>query len=119
MSYDNPLAARVHDYLSQKEEIRVVEKKMFGGLAFMVNGKMCINVSGNRLMCRFDPALTEQLSHRQGFNPMVMKGKSYKGYCYVTPEGYLGEGDFSFWIELCLSYNKDAPIAKQRNPKQR
>jgi TfoX/Sxy family transcriptional regulator of competence genes len=83
MAYDNNLAVRVREFLRKKEEFQVEEKKMFGGLAFMVNDKMCINVGEGQLMCRFDPALTRQLSERRGFLPMIMKGKEYKGYCYV------------------------------------
>lgn len=62
MPYDEKLADRVRKYLKQIPRIQIEEKKMFGGLAFMVNGKMCINVSGENLMCRFDPALTGKLT---------------------------------------------------------
>ena len=88
MAYDNNLAIRVREYLSEIDDLQVEEKRMFGGLAFMVNDKMCINVSDNQLMCRFDPELEEQLSERPGFLPMIMNGKGYKGYCYIDPVGY-------------------------------
>ena len=112
MGYDINLANRVRDYLSEKKEIQIEEKKMFGGLAFMVNEKMCINVSNNQLMCRFDPNLTEQLSKRTGFLPMIMKGKEYKGYCYVDPVGYKSQKDFEYWINLCIDYNDKAVSSK-------
>src|SRR5690554_3755897 len=105
MAYDNNLAIRVREFLRKKEDFRVEEKKMFGGLAFMVNDKMCINVGESQLMCRFDPAHTQQLSERSGFLPMIMNGKEYKGYCYVNPIGYQSQKDFEFWLNLCLDYN--------------
>ena len=117
MPYDPNLAIRVREFLSQREELRVEEKKMFGGLAFMVNGKMCINVGDNLLMCRFDPALTEELSQRAGFLPLTMKGKEYTGYCYVDPVGYQSREDFEFWINLCLEYNDKTAVAKKKPKK--
>src|SRR5690606_6004110 len=103
MPYDANLAARIREYLSQRKEFQAEEKKMFDGLAFMVNGKMCINVGNDQLMCRFDPALTEQLSKRAGYLPLTMKGKQYAGYCYVDPVGYqsreiLTFGSVYVWI---------------------
>jgi hypothetical protein len=117
MAYDNRLAIRVREYLSEMEEFEVEEKKMFGGLAFMVNDKMCINVGDNQLMCRFDPEQTEQLSERTGFLPMVMNGKEYKGYCYVDPIGFKSQKDFEFWINLCLDYNNKA-VKSKKQPKK-
>ena len=46
----------------------------------MVDGKMCINVSGDNLMCRFNPALQKEIAEKTGFEPMIMKGKGLKGY---------------------------------------
>ena len=107
MAYDTKLADRIREYLNRFPEIQVEEKKMFGGLAFMINGKMCVNVSGENLMCRFDPVQTEELAERKGFLPMVMKGKEYKGYCYVAPMGFKDKKDFEYWMNLCLKYNND------------
>jgi len=113
MAYDDNLAARVREYLSEKEDFQIEEKKMFGGLAFLVNGKMCINIGEDQLMCRFDPKLVEQISERIGFVPMIMKGKQYKGYCYVDPIGYQSKKDFEFWINVCLEFNAKAVSQKR------
>ncbi|MBX2925156.1 MAG: TfoX/Sxy family protein [Chitinophagaceae bacterium] len=117
MAYDNDLAIRVRKYLYELDEFEIAEKKMFGGLAFMINDKMCINVGDNQLMCRFDPELTGQLSERTGFLPMIMNKKEYKGYCYVDPIGYKSKKDFEFWINLCLDYNEKAKSSKKRAKK--
>lgn len=113
MAYSSKLADRVREYLANVPNIQIEEKNMFGGLAFMVNGKMCVNVSGENLMCRFDPSLKEELSKRNGFQIMIMKGKEYKGYCYVSPEGIKTENDFAYWIKLCLSFNNQAKSSKK------
>lgn len=118
MAYDIKIADRVRDRLSQVPGLQLEEKKMFAGLAFMINGKMCINISGDKLMCRFHPSLTETLAERQGFEPMVMKGKTLNGYCYVSPEGFKSKKDFDFWLNLCLAYNDEAKSSKKKTSKK-
>ncbi len=87
---------------------------MFRGLAFLVNGKMCINISGDNLMCRFDPELQKELETRTGYLPMLMKDKEYKGYCYVEPCGIKTKKAFEFWINTCLAYNAQAKSSKKK-----
>ena len=113
MTYDTQLADKVREYLVRFPKFEVEEKKMFRGLAFLVNGKMCVNISGQNLMCRFDPAQTEELAKKTGFLPMIMKGKEYKGYCYVEPTGIKSKTDFEFWIHLCLDFNDKAKSSKK------
>lgn len=114
MAYDTKLAERIRNYLLQFPKLKIEEKKMFSGLAFMVNGKMCINVSGENLMCRFDPDLIQDVAEKNGFLPMKMKGREYKGYCYVEPAGFKNKKDFEYWINLCLDYNKKAKVSKKQ-----
>ena len=113
MAYNIELADRVRNYLSKRPHLDIEEKKMFGGLAFMINGKMCVNVSKDRLMCRFDPAREEEVSQKVGFQSMNMKKRNYKGFCYVHPEGYEKEEDFAWWVDLCLDFNKYAKSSKK------
>jgi hypothetical protein len=117
MAYNTQLADRVREYLAQFQKFEIEEKKMFRGLAFMINGKMCVNVSGENLMCRFDPDLTPDIADRTGFLPMVMKGKEYKGYCYVEPPGFKNKKDFEFWINLSLDFNDRAKSSKKKSKK--
>lgn len=114
MAYNKQLAGRVREYLRQFPKLEIEEKKMFGGLAFMVYGKMCVNVSDDNLMCRFDPDITQDMAERTGFLPMIMRGKEYKGYCYVEPAGFKNKKDFEFWINLCLDFNDRAKPSKKR-----
>ena len=113
MAYDITLAKKISAYLADVPGIIVKEQKMMGGLAFMINGKMCINVSGNRLMCRFDPSATGNIAERKGIVAMTMKGKEYKGYCYVEPDGFKSKKDFEFWMNLCLDFNETAKASRK------
>jgi TfoX/Sxy family transcriptional regulator of competence genes len=113
MAYNTLLANRIRIYLHAIPDIQIEEKKMFGGIAFMVNGKMCVNVSGENLMCRFDPKLTSQLEHKNGYMPMIMKGKEMNGYCYVKPEVIEHNSDLEWWLKLCLAFNQHAKASKK------
>jgi TfoX/Sxy family transcriptional regulator of competence genes len=85
---------------------------MFGGLAFLVNDKMCVNVSKDNLMCRFDPKMEYEVSEKPGFQPMIMKGKQLRGYCYVTEAGYTSKDGFEYWLKLSLDFNDKVIGAK-------
>lgn len=108
------LADRVRQYLQQQPGIEIEEKTMFSGLAFLVNGKMCVNVAGNRLMCRYDPALGAVLAEANGFRPMMMRGKELRGYCYVEAEVLQTAKALTYWIGICLDYNPRAKASKKR-----
>lgn len=112
MAYNTQLADKIREYLVGFSKLNIEEKKMFRGLTFMINGKMCISVSDDNLMCRFDPVLQEEVAEKDGFQPMIMKGRELKGYCYVGPEGYKKMKDFEYWINLCLSFNSKAKASK-------
>lgn len=113
MAYDTNLADRIREYLVRFPQMLVEEKPMFGGLAFMVNDKMCVCVSSEDLMCRFDPKIQEEIAEKSGFQPMIMKGKELKGYCYINPTGLKSKKDFEYWMDLCLEFNARAKSSKK------
>ncbi len=119
MAYSTKLADRIRTYLERVPNLKVEEKKMFRGLAFLVNGKMCINVSDENLMCRFDPELEYEVAERIGFQPMIMKGRQLQGYCYVSEEGYKFKADFEYWLALCLDFNVKAKASKKKKTSSR
>lgn len=119
MAYDIKLVDRVREYLAEIPDLEIEEKEMFGGLNFMVNGKTCVCVSAENLMLRFDPKLQEEIAERSGYQTMLMKGKEYKGYCYINPDGFKEKQDFNYFINLCLDYNKTAKASKKLKSKQR
>lgn len=114
MAYDTILVNRVREFLAEIPDIAIEEKEMFAVLNFMVNGKTCVCVNGEKLMLRFDPKLQEEVSERNGYETMLMKGKEYKGYCYINPEGTKNSKDFEYFINLCLDYNKVAKKSKKK-----
>ncbi len=116
MAYSTELVDKVREYLAKTPKIRVEEKEMFAVLNFMVNGKTCICVSEDKLMLRFDPKLQGELAEKYGYETMMMKGKVYKGYCYINPEGFERRKDFEYYIDICLGYNKIS-IASKKKPK--
>ena len=98
---------------------KVTEKKMFRGVTFLVNGKMCVSVSGDELMCRIDPEVYDAAKERKGVRPMIMKGREYRGYLYVSEEGLKSKKDFDYWIGLCLDFNKQAKASPKKRVKKK
>jgi TfoX/Sxy family transcriptional regulator of competence genes len=119
MAYSTKLAERIRIYLDSTLKFKIKEKEMFKGLAFLVNGKMCINVSGENLMCRYDPVLDDEVAERTGFQPMIMKGKQLRGYCYVSEDGYRSKTNFEYWLNLCLDFNAKAKASKRKKTPSR
>jgi len=104
MAYNDKLTKKVRAALSDVP--RVEEKRMFSGITFMVEGKMCISAGDDRIMCRIDPAIHEEAIKRKGARTVVMKGRDYRGYVYISEEGICEEEDFDYWIGLALDYNR-------------
>lgn len=112
MAYNEKLASRIREALANIPKVE--EKKMFRGLAFMVNHKMCVCVSGEELMCRFDPALQETVIKKNGFRVMIMKDKELKGYGYIHPDVLKSKKDFEYWLTLALDFNAKAKSSKKK-----
>jgi TfoX/Sxy family transcriptional regulator of competence genes len=113
MAYNEKLADRVRELISVSHK-NVEEKKMFGGLCFMVNDKMCVGVESERLMVRFDPARQEELLEKEGCSPMDFTGKSMKGFVYVDIDALKTSRQLKFWMDLALEYNKVAKASKKK-----
>lgn len=114
MPYDVELADKVRAFLAEIDDLAVEEKEMFSVLNFMVNGKTCVCVSVDKLMLRFDPKRQEELYEWSGYETMLLKGKEYKGYCYINPEGFRNSTDLAFLLQLCLDYNKISKKSKKK-----
>jgi TfoX/Sxy family transcriptional regulator of competence genes len=101
----NPkLTKRIRDALP--EGLEVEEKKMFGGIAFMINGKMCVTVGDNRIMCRIDPGLHQEVILQPGVSTVKMKGRDYIGWIYVDESVVPDKRKLSYWLKLALEFNK-------------
>lgn len=115
MAYDESLAARIRDILIQHSD--VLEKKMMGGLCFMVNDKMCVGVIKNDLMARISPDDYAVALQRKGCREMDFTGRPMKGFIFVSPEGTEYDADLEYWIRLALKFNPEARASK--NTKKR
>ena len=113
MSYNEKLADRTREIISRSHK-NVEEKKMFGGLCFMVNGKMCVGVEQHRLMVRFDPSLNDAVMEKEGVKPMDFTSKVMKGYAFVDIDVLNTEKRLDYWIQLALDYNKTAKASKKK-----
>jgi TfoX/Sxy family transcriptional regulator of competence genes len=113
MAYNKQLADRVRELISITHTI-TEEKKMFGGLCFMVNGKMCIGVEKERLMVRLNPDLTDEVLEKEGCRPMDFTGKIMKGYVFVNIEALNTKKKLAYWINLALDYNAIAKATKKK-----
>lgn len=114
MAYNEKLAERIRERLRQNPNVKVKETKLMGGLAFMVNGKMCVGVYGDEMLCRIDPASRDELLERQGASVMQFTGRPMKGLVLVDNSGMRTNKDFEFWITQCLDYNKIAKRSKKK-----
>lgn len=112
MAYDEKLNDRVREALSHLQ--KVDEKHMFGGVCYMVDGKMCLGVLGNEMMCRIDHDLFDKLVEMPGCRPMDFTGKPMKGYVFVSAEGMKTKKQFDLWVALCLDFNKRAKVSKKK-----
>jgi TfoX/Sxy family transcriptional regulator of competence genes len=92
----------------------VEEKKMFRGLAFMVDGKMCITASDQHMMCRIDPIVHHEVIQRKGCHTMIMGGKEYIGYVQIEEDVIKSAKEFNFWIRLALDFNPRAKASKKK-----
>lgn len=114
MAYNEHLADRCREIIAESEDV-VEEKKMFGGLCFMVNEKMCIGVMKDKLMLRLHPEIMDEVLEMEGCELMDFTGKSMKGFVYVLEDVLSTKKQLNYWIQLALDYN---PLAKSSKSKK-
>lgn len=112
MPYNEKTADRVREALSHLKKVE--EKEMFRGICFMVNGKMCVCVSGDELMCRIGPKIFEESLEKPGVRTMNRNGTVIKGYVYVAEEGFKSKKDFDYWVNTSLAFNSEAKSSKKK-----
>ncbi|NOT50325.1 MAG: TfoX/Sxy family protein [Chitinophagaceae bacterium] len=113
MAFDEKLADRVREIISETHKISE-EKRMFGGLCFMINDKMCVGVEKARLMIRLDPAKYEEVIEKEGCQPMDFTGKVMKGFVFVDADVLTTKKKLDYWVQLALEYNKIAKASKKK-----
>jgi TfoX/Sxy family transcriptional regulator of competence genes len=123
VAYDEGLAQRLRDALV--DERAVEEKKMFGGLCLLVDGKMCVGIVGDELMVRVGPEVQPSALKKPGARPMDFTGKPMKGVVYVAPEGFESERALEEWVGLGVAFaraqvkEKGRVAVKKRSTRKR
>lgn len=111
MAYDEYLAERI-DRIMKDKKVDYFQKKMMGGLVFMVNEKMCCGIHIDKkfgdslLMARIGEEAYKVEINKEECLPMDFTGRPMKGYIFVTPEGFDNDADLEYWVDLTLDFNK-------------
>ncbi|MBK8956799.1 MAG: TfoX/Sxy family protein [Saprospiraceae bacterium] len=115
MPYNEKLADKIRESLAGTKNL--VEKKMFGGIAFMVNDKMCIGVDKDDIMLRCELEETDELLKKKGARVFDLSGgRPMKGWLLVSAEGTSSKKDFEWWLNKVIEGNKKA---KAPSPKKK
>lgn len=101
MSYDEKIAERIRRAL--QEETSISEQKMFGGLCFLKNGRMCVGITNDDLVVRVDPDELSGLLKRPHVRPMTFTGRPFRGFVYLAPAGYSSSAALRTWITRGLA----------------
>lgn len=119
MAFSEDSAQRIRTFLQYKEA-DFFEKKMFGGLVFMVDNKLCCGtrldkqIGENLLLCRIDDKAYTNAIERDDILPMPNAERPMKNYIFVTENGWQKSKDLAFWLELCLAFNPLAKASKKK-----
>lgn len=107
MAFDEGLAQRVREALAHRADLG--EKKMFGGLCFLLGGNMCCGVSGDDLMLRVGPEAYEEVLSRQHAREMDFTGRALRGMVYVGPDGLTTDTALASWLEPAVTFAGGLP----------
>jgi TfoX/Sxy family transcriptional regulator of competence genes len=111
MAYDEELAARVRELVAEERE--VTEKKMFGGLAFLIGGNMAVAASGQGgLLVRVDPAQSDALVASTNARPMEMRGREMAGWLRVDADHVRTKRELSRWVGRGVQYARSLPAKR-------
>lgn len=111
MAFDEKLAQRVRAILEARPG--VTERRMFGGIAFMVRGHMTVGINDGTLMARVGPDAHEESLAREHVRAMDFTGKPMRGYVYVDPPGLSSEKSLREWVTRCLAFVDTLPAKKK------
>jgi TfoX/Sxy family transcriptional regulator of competence genes len=111
VAYDEEVAARIRELVAG--ESALTEKKMFGGLAFLLGGNMAVAASGQGgLLVRVDPVQSDKLVATTNARLMEMRGRSMRGWLRVDPEDLRTKRQLAKWVELGTAYARSLPVKR-------
>src|SRR5687768_14741518 len=117
MAYDETLASRVRKILSSVAGFS--EKKMFGGLCFLIHGNMCCGVLKNELVLRLDPARAQELLRRPPTRPMDFTGRPMKGFVFIEEAGLRTDHQLRDWVSMALVFAQSLPSKTRQEIRSR
>ena len=122
MAYDEQLASRLRRTLAAQEGLE--ERRMFGGLAFLLRGHMCCGIVGDTLMVRVGPERHGEALERPHARPMDFTGRPMRGMVFVAPAGVRNEAALRSWVDQALQFAATLPAKSpakkpERAPKKR
>lgn len=116
MAFDENLGNRIADALS-RVQVPYEEKRMFGGLAFMIEGKMCIGVVGNEIMLRVLDEKFDNVLAMPNVREMDFAGRPMKGFVYIAKDGFVSDADLEQWIDLATEFGKLGVVKSKKTKK--
>lgn len=112
MAYNTQLADRIREVIAERTD-KVEERKMFGGLAFLVDDKICVAAKADKMLVRIAPELYDEAIEEAGCTPMAKAGKNMIGYLYVSIDYLDTPKQLSHWVNLALDFNPRAQSSKK------
>jgi len=109
MAYDESLAKRIDELVKGKKGF--IQKHMFGGIAYLLNGNMCVGVYKDELIIRHDPDKSSEIANQKNVRPFDITGRPMKGWSLVNSEGVKG-AQLKKWFDLSLTFAKSLPVKK-------
>ena len=111
MAYDEDLAGRIRELVGGESEL--TEKKMFGGLAFLIGGNMAVAASGQGgLLVRVDPAESDTLAKKTSARPMEMRGRQMQGWLRVDSGAVRTKRQLAAWVKRGVTYARSLPAKR-------
>jgi TfoX/Sxy family transcriptional regulator of competence genes len=116
MAFDEELAERIRDVLDARTDVS--EKRMFGGLTFLVGGHMSVGIVQDRLMVRVGPEAYDAALRERHATEMDFTGRPMKGYVYVAPAGFESDENLGKWIDRGVAFATSLPAEPQRTDRR-
>jgi len=107
MAFDEKLATRIRKRLGKRAG--VIEKRMFGGVAFLLRGNMCVGVHKDEMIVRLDPADTDQALRQKHTRLFDLTGRPMKGWILVQPKGLATDAALGKWVSTGVKYAGSLP----------
>jgi TfoX/Sxy family transcriptional regulator of competence genes len=116
MSYDEKTAERIRKVLAKRDDVG--ERKMFGGLCFMVNDRMCVGLTSEALMVRVGPDAHEDAMAQPHARPMDFTGRVMRGFVFVDPPGFASPASLARWVKRGVDFALTAPAPRPKKKRR-